>query len=71
MDYLEKMMGSKNSIQEDKNDKLPLIRRAKGRDRDLSTHEKSSAKKDMSEIKNELQLWLNNYLANMKSKDNF
>ena len=45
-----------------------IKRPAKPRD---STHDKSSVKRDMHEIKNELQTWLNSYLANMKSKDNF
>ena len=51
-------------------DKLPLIKRPR-RDKDSSVYEKSSAKKDMAEIKNQLMNWLNNYLANAKSKDNF
>ena len=70
VDYLEKMMGSKNSISDEKSDsKLPMIRRPKNRD--MSTNEKSSIKRDMAEVKNDLQAWLNNYLANMKSKANF
>lgn len=71
LDYLEKMLGSKKSIEDDSSnkDKLPLIKRPK-RDRDNSMYEKSSAKKDMAEVKNELMNWLNNYLANSKSKDN-
>ena len=68
VDYLEKM-GSKNSIEDRSDGKLPMIRRAKGRE--ASGHEKSGVRKDMAEVKNELQGWLNNYLANMKSKDNF
>ena len=42
VDYLEKLMGSKNSINHDDSkgthDKLPMIRRPKGRDRDASIH---------------------------------
>ena len=63
-------MGSKNSIEQDGHrDKLPLIKRPKAKEG--SVHDKSSVKKDMYEIKNELQAWLNNYLASMKNKDNF
>ena len=68
VEYLEKMLGSKNSIQD--KDKLPLIKRNKVKDRDTSFNEKSS-KKDIAEIKAELQAWINNYLGEMKSKDNF
>ena len=49
-----------------------MIRRPnKDRHRETSYQEKTSAKRDMNEIKNDLLAWLNNYLANMKSKDNF
>lgn len=70
LDYLEKMLGSKNSIGDDK-DKLPLIKRNKIRERDSSIQDKSSSKRDMTEIKAELQAWLNNYMMELKSKDNF
>ena len=73
IEYLERMMGSKNT-DDGKSDKekLPLIKRPKFvKEKDLSIYDKSSNKKDMLEIKNELQNWLNSYLANMKSRDNF
>lgn len=67
------MMGSKNSLTDksETQDKLPLIKRAKIRDRDNSIHDKSVSKKDINDIKAELQAWLNNYLADLKSKDSF
>lgn len=68
-------MGSKHTTEGDgksEKDKLPLIKKPRLiREKDASIHERSSNKKDMLEIKNELQNWLNNYLANLKSKDNF
>lgn len=64
------MLGSKNSISDEK-DKLPLIKRNKIKDRDTSMNDKSTSKKDMSDIKAELQAWLNNYMMELKSKDNF
>lgn len=59
-------MGSRNSITDksEGQDKLPLIKRGKGaRDRQFSgTHDKSTSKKDIADIKADLQAWLNNYL---------
>ncbi len=45
VEYLEKMLGSKNSI--DDKDKLPLIKRNKIKDKDTSFNQKSS-KKDIA-----------------------
>lgn len=33
-------------------------------------HEKSSSKKDISDLKAEFQAWINNYLADLKNKNN-
>lgn len=45
---------------DDKNDKLPLIKRPRAKE---STHDKSSSKKEIADIKAEIQAWFNNYLA--------
>lgn len=71
IEYLEKALGSKASIDDKNSDKLPLIKRNRAKDRDVSINEKSTSKKDVADIKAELQAWINNYLAEMKSKDNF
>ena len=68
-------MGSKHTTEGDgksDKDKLPLIKKPRlAREKDSSIYDRSSNKKDMLEIKNELQNWLNNYLGNLKNKDNF
>lgn len=69
LEYLEKIIGSRTSIDDKNSDKLPLIKRNRVKDRESSIHDKSSSKKDIADIKAELQAWLNNYLTEMKSKD--
>lgn len=68
-------MGSKSSIGggEGTEKLLPIIKRGKGgfRDRESSVHqEKSTSKRDIADLKADLQAWLSNYLNEAKNKDN-
>jgi hypothetical protein len=49
-----------------------LIKRGKGaRERELSSHQdKSASKKNLADIKADLQNWANSYLSEMKGRDN-
>ena len=74
--YLEKLIaGSKNSLNDEKNpEKLPSINKPRRREQAFTVyHEKDKSgvgRKDLAELKAELEAWLKNLLDSMQNREN-
>ena len=75
VNYLEKLIaGSKNSLSDERNpEKLPAINKPKRREQAFTVyHEKDKSgigRKDLAELKAELEAWLRNLLDGMQNKE--
>ena len=73
---LEKMLGGSKKLSEDDRgnnpEKLPMIRRPIISQKEKDSHNRthfSHAKRDMGELKTEIQAWVKNYFEQGKEKD--
>ena len=70
------MAGSKNSLNDDKNpEKLPTINRHRKREANFTVYQEKDksgiSRKDLAELKAELEAWIKSLFDENKEKENF